>query len=255
MGSQLSRKDSTNKTEKVSPDNLQWKFYTKHYVEGSEDLPEDPDFPKELMERTTEWTYNGPHHALNGTNVYYPNKDKIKLWVGEYKVLNPADWICNPYICGEDANAKCNFFCGTGEGGGEEENYKNTNSFSVNENVNPAAETCNIFSFWNNQQYNNNYQLHPNVEMTNNKDCMMRYTSNVNSECKQNFYENELNAKMQNAVRVATGQQFGQQNWKSTLHSSIQNTKNKMYNNNNNNFNHYSSNNNYNLYNNKSVNM
>ncbi|EAA15476.1 hypothetical protein [Plasmodium yoelii yoelii] len=31
---------------------------------------------------------------VQGTFVYYPNKDKPKMWIGNYKILNPEDILC-----------------------------------------------------------------------------------------------------------------------------------------------------------------
>lgn len=42
----------------------------------------------------------------SGTYIFYPNKDKPKMWVGQYKCLNPGDLLCNQ-ACATDAIAAC----------------------------------------------------------------------------------------------------------------------------------------------------
>ncbi|KAL8453231.1 hypothetical protein Emag_001963 [Eimeria magna] len=62
---------------------------------GDAELPEDPDFPKRLLEQTRAFDFSNQVGNGTGTYIFYPNKDKPKMWVGQYKCLNPGDLLCN----------------------------------------------------------------------------------------------------------------------------------------------------------------
>ncbi|KAL8451838.1 hypothetical protein Emed_001718 [Eimeria media] len=64
-------------------------------IQGDAELPEDPDFPKRLLEQTRAFDFSNQVGNGTGTYIFYPNKDKPKMWVGQYKCLNPGDLLCN----------------------------------------------------------------------------------------------------------------------------------------------------------------
>ncbi|CDJ54260.1 hypothetical protein, conserved [Eimeria brunetti] len=105
MGNTASADD---KPKRVAPKDLQCHTYIKTYREGDAELPEDPDFPKRLLDQTRSFDFSNQAGNGHGTYIFYPNKDKPKMWVGQYKCLNPDDLLCNQG-CPLDAStaAKC----------------------------------------------------------------------------------------------------------------------------------------------------
>ncbi|VWU52673.1 conserved protein, unknown function [Hepatocystis sp. ex Piliocolobus tephrosceles] len=62
--------------------------------EGDPEMREDPEFPKAMMEEILATNTSIDGGTLQGTYVFYPNKTKPKMWIGNYKVVNPEDIIC-----------------------------------------------------------------------------------------------------------------------------------------------------------------
>ncbi|CDJ27071.1 uncharacterized protein EMH_0080130 [Eimeria mitis] len=92
MGNTASADD---KPKRVTSKDLQCHTYVKTYREGDAELPEDPDFPKRLLEQTRSYDFSNQVGNGHGTYIFYPNKDKPKMWVGQYRCLNPDDLLCN----------------------------------------------------------------------------------------------------------------------------------------------------------------
>lgn len=59
--------------------------------EGDPEMKEDPEFPLHLMHEAIDNNNTIDGNAVKGTFVYYPNKNKPKMWIGNYKILNPED--------------------------------------------------------------------------------------------------------------------------------------------------------------------
>ncbi|SBT72091.1 conserved Plasmodium protein, unknown function [Plasmodium malariae] len=62
--------------------------------EGDPEMVEDPDFPKNMMNEALNNNTTIDGNSVQGTFVYYPNKRKPKMWIGNYKILNPEDILC-----------------------------------------------------------------------------------------------------------------------------------------------------------------
>ncbi|CDJ43215.1 hypothetical protein, conserved [Eimeria tenella] len=100
MGNSASADD---KPKRVATKDLRCHTYVRTYREGDAELPEDPDFPKRLLDQTRSFDFSKQVGNGNGTYIFYPNKDKPKMWVGQYKCLNPGDLLCNQ-ACPLDAS-------------------------------------------------------------------------------------------------------------------------------------------------------
>ncbi|OEH73895.1 hypothetical protein cyc_06657 [Cyclospora cayetanensis] len=92
MGNSASADD---KPKRIATKDLCCHTYVHTYKEGDAELPEDPDFPKRLLDQTRSFDFSNQVKGGNGTYIFYPNKDKPKMWVGQYKCLNPGDLLCN----------------------------------------------------------------------------------------------------------------------------------------------------------------
>ncbi|KAL8426544.1 hypothetical protein Efla_006609 [Eimeria flavescens] len=92
MGNSESNADQP---KRVTTKDLRCHTYIHTYKEGDAELPEDPDFPKRLIEQTRSFDFSSQAGSGHGTYIFYPNKDKPKMWVGQYKCLNPGDLLCN----------------------------------------------------------------------------------------------------------------------------------------------------------------
>lgn len=101
MGNSASADD---KPKRVATKDLRCHTYVHTYREGDAELPEDPDFPKRLLDQTRTFDFTNQVGNGSGTYIFYPNKDKPKMWVGQYKCLNPGDLLCNQ-ACAMDAVA------------------------------------------------------------------------------------------------------------------------------------------------------
>ncbi|EUR62792.1 hypothetical protein PFBG_05398 [Plasmodium falciparum 7G8] len=62
--------------------------------EGDPEMLEDPDFPHKMMTEALNNNNTIDGTSVHGTFVYYPNKRKAKMWIGNYKILNPEDILC-----------------------------------------------------------------------------------------------------------------------------------------------------------------
>ncbi|EUD66485.1 hypothetical protein C922_03119 [Plasmodium inui San Antonio 1] len=62
--------------------------------EGDPEMVEDPDFPRKMMNEALSNNTTIDGSTVQGTFVYYPNKMKPKMWIGNYKILNPEDILC-----------------------------------------------------------------------------------------------------------------------------------------------------------------
>ncbi|CDO66819.1 conserved Plasmodium protein, unknown function [Plasmodium reichenowi] len=62
--------------------------------EGDPEMLEDPDFPHKMMTEALNNNNTIDGTSVQGTFVYYPNKRKAKMWIGNYKILNPEDILC-----------------------------------------------------------------------------------------------------------------------------------------------------------------
>ncbi|GAW82884.1 hypothetical protein, conserved [Plasmodium gonderi] len=62
--------------------------------EGDPEMIEDPDFPQKMMNEALSNNTTIDGNAVQGTFVYYPNKMKPKMWIGNYRILNPEDILC-----------------------------------------------------------------------------------------------------------------------------------------------------------------
>ncbi|KYN95947.1 hypothetical protein PGSY75_1435200 [Plasmodium gaboni] len=62
--------------------------------EGDPEMLEDPDFPHKMMTEALNNNNTIDGTSVQGTYVYYPNKRKAKMWIGNYKILNPEDILC-----------------------------------------------------------------------------------------------------------------------------------------------------------------
>ncbi|SCM03935.1 conserved Plasmodium protein, unknown function [Plasmodium chabaudi chabaudi] len=62
--------------------------------EGDPEMVEDPEFPNQMMKDALNNNTTVEGNNVQGTFVYYPNKDKPKMWIGNYKILNPEDILC-----------------------------------------------------------------------------------------------------------------------------------------------------------------
>ncbi|KMZ97665.1 conserved Plasmodium protein, unknown function [Plasmodium vivax] len=62
--------------------------------EGDPEMVEDPDFPQKMMNEALSNNTTIDGSTVQGTFVYYPNKMKPKMWIGNYKILNPEDILC-----------------------------------------------------------------------------------------------------------------------------------------------------------------
>ncbi|CRH03800.1 conserved Plasmodium protein, unknown function [Plasmodium relictum] len=62
--------------------------------EGDPEMIEDPEFPKEMMLEALNKNNTIEGNCVQGTYVYYPNRRKPKMWIGNYKILNPEDILC-----------------------------------------------------------------------------------------------------------------------------------------------------------------
>lgn len=66
----------------------------KSIQEGDPEMREDPEFPLHMMYEALDNNNTIEGNAVQGTYVYYPNKDKPKMWIGNYKIMNPEDILC-----------------------------------------------------------------------------------------------------------------------------------------------------------------
>ncbi|CAA9986856.1 conserved Plasmodium protein, unknown function [Plasmodium knowlesi strain H] len=62
--------------------------------EGDPEMVEDPDFPRKMMNEALSKNITMDGSTVQGTFVYYPNKMKPKMWIGNYNILNPEDILC-----------------------------------------------------------------------------------------------------------------------------------------------------------------
>ncbi|ANQ06480.1 Uncharacterized protein PCOAH_00007840 [Plasmodium coatneyi] len=62
--------------------------------EGDPEMVEDPDFPRKMMNEALSKNITVDGSTVQGTFVYYPNKMKPKMWIGNYNILNPEDILC-----------------------------------------------------------------------------------------------------------------------------------------------------------------
>ncbi|SBS97445.1 conserved Plasmodium protein, unknown function [Plasmodium ovale] len=62
--------------------------------EGDPEMMEDPEFPQKMMKEALNNNTTVDGNNVQGTFVYYPNKRKPKMWIGNYKILNPEDILC-----------------------------------------------------------------------------------------------------------------------------------------------------------------
>lgn len=62
--------------------------------EGDPEMKEDPEFPLQMMKEALDNNNTIEGNVVQGTYVYYPNKRKPKMWIGNYRILNPEDILC-----------------------------------------------------------------------------------------------------------------------------------------------------------------